>query len=247
MGFGKLMTVGTAAGSRTIQSSQLRNLIDLLLSDEMARIQSIPINHPRESLSRSPAKVEILLNSLLVFIERGITEVTVQDLLNAAGISRRTFYKYFRNKIDVLESLYKLAVDVMVVRFKMRASQAQTIDEAAVGWVDVSFEYHRDLGPVIRMMQEEAIRSESPLAPHRRQAQGVVVEIMNEELLRISGQSVDPLALKALLWLMESASMELLREGVARADHLAHWRQVMIDMTSAVFARALDQGARRSG
>lgn len=233
------MTVHADAGPMADKSSHLRTLIGVLLSDEMARSRAIPIHHAPETLSRSPAKVEILVNSLLVFIDRGITEVTVQDLLDAAGISRRTFYKYFRNKIDVLENLYKLAVDVMVVRYKVRIAEAASVAEVATILVDVYFEYHRDLGPVIRMMQEEAIRSDSPLAQHRRAALDVVVDIVNDELQRICGKSLDPLMVKALLSAMENASMELLQDGVPRPEELARWQTVMARMASAVFVDSL--------
>lgn len=236
------MTTATQRPRANADSAQLRRLIDLLLCDELARSRQVPVYHQPEILSRSPAKVEILVNSLLVFIEHGITEVTVQDLLDAAGISRRTFYKYFRNKIDVLESLYKLAVDVMVVRYKTRIAQASTVTQVAKVLVDVYFEYHRDLGPVIRMMQEEAMRSDSPLAPHRRAGLGIVVNIVNEELQRICGRRLDSLVIMALMSAMESASIDLLREGVPNAESLARWREVMTRMTAAVFIDALESG-----
>lgn len=231
--------VPAKAGSN---AGQLKAVIDLLLSDELARSRAIPLHHAPESLSRSPAKVEILVHSLLVFIERGIDDITVQDLLDAAGISRRTFYKYFRNKVDVLESLYKLAIDVMIVRFKAQIGHAATVDEAAEGLVDVFFGYHRDLGSVIRLMQEEAIRSGSPLAPHREAGQRTLVTIVNEELRRIVGRPLDPLLVQALLWAMESTSINLLRSGVPDEQSLAHGREVLAGMARASFAAAIARG-----
>lgn len=224
---------------------QLRAFISLLMADDVARQQAVPLNHPPEQLNRSPAKIEILVNSLVVFMERGVSEVTVQDLLDSAGISRRTFYKYFRNKIDVLESLYKLAIDVMVIRYKSQIGGATSAEQVAIGMVDVFFAYHRDLGPVIRMMQEEAVRSDSPLAPHRVRGMLTVVDIVNEEVFRIHGSRLDPLLIQALLWAMENTSINLLRGGVPPAQELEHGRDVMAMIASAAFAKGL--AARLAG
>lgn len=222
--------------------AQLRALVDLMLASELARNHLVRLHHAPESLARSPAKLEILVNSLVVFVDRGIGEVTVQDILDVAGVSRRTFYKYFRNKIDVLESLYKLAVDVMVLRYKTDIGQAATVGELARRFVQVFFAYHRDLAPVIRMMQEEAGRLGSPLAPHREEAMAFIATMLNEELLRICGRQIDALMIRALMWAMESASIEFLRYGTPTAEHIAHGEQVMTLIVDASFARAIQAG-----
>lgn len=223
----------------TPDQERIRALISLLLSSDLVRNRAIPLNHAPEALSRSPAKREILVHALLVFIERGVEPVTVQDLLDAANISRRTFYKHFKNKIDVLESLYKLSIDLMVMRYKADVGRASTVEEAAQHMVDVAFAYHKDLSPVIRMMQEESIRQGSPLAPHRAMGMQMVVALINDELLRIAGVRLDPLAIHALMWGVESMSVELLRFGQPEDRLIFHSRQVAEDMVVATFERAV--------
>lgn len=219
--------------------AQLRAVVSLLLSSDIARNQSVALHHPPEVLARSPAKLEILVNSLVLFIERGFAPVTVQDLLDAAGISRRTFYKYFRNKIDVLENLYKLSVDIMVLRYKADIGKATSVEEAARHTVEVFFAYHRDLAPVIRMMQEESVRLDSPLAPHRAHAMATVVQLVNQEVQRIAGRPVDPLLLQSLFWAMEGMSIDLLRGDPVRVTDMEHACSVMTEIGIAAVERAL--------
>lgn len=219
---------------------QLRALVELMLSSESARSRTVPLHHAPESLARSPAKLEVLVNSLIVFIEKGIADATVQDLLDAAGISRRTFYKYFRNKIDVLESLYKLAVDVMVLRYQSDIAAASSVPDVARHLVDVFFAYHHELAPVIRMMQEEALRIGSPLAPHRAEAMATVSGLVNDQIMRISGKRVDPLLIRALMGGMESASIEYLRGRMPSEKDIVHGQQVMIFVAEAALERAVN-------
>lgn len=221
------------------EQERIRALISLLLSSDLVRHRAIPLNHAPESLSRSPAKLEILVHSLLVFIERGVAPVTVQDLLDASAVSRRTFYKYFRNKIDVLESLYKLAVDIMVLRYKADIGRALSVEEAAFHLVDAFFGYHKDLAPVIRLMQEEAVRMESPLSPHRIAAIAKLVELVNEEMVRVSGRKMDGLMVKSLIWAMESASIECLRSDNTPGMEIDHARSVMQRIVAAAMKREL--------
>ena len=48
----------------------------------------------------------LLENSLLELLQtRSYMDVTVSDICAAAGIPRRTFYRYFENKEDVLDSI----------------------------------------------------------------------------------------------------------------------------------------------
>ena len=59
-------------------------------------------------------RTRILEAAAAVFTARGLGETTVQHLLQEANVSRRTFYRYFRNQEAVLAGLYDLACDVLL-------------------------------------------------------------------------------------------------------------------------------------
>lgn len=60
---------------------------------------------------------------LELFFERGFDATTVDDIAAAAGIGRRTFFRYFASKNDLPWGEFDLLVD------QMRASLAQVPDE----------------------------------------------------------------------------------------------------------------------
>lgn len=127
-------------------------------------------------------RTNIQLAAIPVFASKGLAETTVNDLLAAAKVSRRTFYKYFNNKMDVLEGIYQTAVSLLLARFR----DMQYATGSSPAWlrsmVALFFDYHLAVGPIIRLMQEEALRADSPLAAHRQRAHLEMVELLTERL-----------------------------------------------------------------
>lgn len=172
-------------------------------------------------------KMEVLVNSMAVFAEKGVTETTVQNLLDAAKVSRRTFYKYFKNKVDVLESIYKVSIEMLIMRFKSEMSQAGSLSEIVSRCVDIYFDYHVELGSIIRLMQEEAMSSDSPLAPHRIESQRAIAEIFDREMMRLNSIKLDPWAFYALIWAVENASLYLLTNTQCTESDVSRCKNVM--------------------
>ena len=77
------------------------------------------------------------------------------------------------------------------------------------------------------------------LAHDRGERRNDLVDLVNDELLRISGKRVDPLLIKSLMWAMESVSIEFLRDGKPVADSISHGQQVMMAIAEASFERAV--------
>ncbi|HEQ1866761.1 TPA: TetR family transcriptional regulator [Pseudomonas aeruginosa] len=150
-------------------------------------------------------RTNIQLAAIPVFTRKGVAETTVNDLLEAARVSRRTFYKYFAGKLEVLESIYHSAVQLLLARFGGLRSEAGSDEDWLRAMVSLFFDYHLAVGPIIRMMQEEALHAGSPLAAHRQRAHLKIIELWAERL-----GAHDALTYRVLIWAMEAASLELL-------------------------------------
>ena len=188
------------------------------------------------------AKSDVLFNAIGVFARKGITETTVQDLLEAAHISRRTFYKYFKNKVDVLESIYRLAAELLTARFKSERKNASSLTEFVMRCVDLYFDYHASLGPLVRMMTEEARRTDSPLAQHREALIGQIVELFDDKYHEVEGRHLDPLVHYALIWSMESASINLLTNTNCTQSEVDRYKGVMRAVAARVISSGLAEG-----
>nr|WP_239549580.1 TetR/AcrR family transcriptional regulator [Alloalcanivorax marinus] len=187
-----------------------------------------------EGGQRSQARAEILIHSMHVFAQRGLARTTVQHLLDAAKVSRRTFYKYFRNKMDVLEHIYRIFIDNMLLHFHQEMRQARSVRAIIHNTTKVYFDYHLSMGPVINLMMEEARSSGSALAPHRERAQRIAAQVVTAEIGRLTGRQLDPLVLRTMLWILENYSLYIFENGAFSAERLEECQRVMIGIAEAV-------------
>ena len=162
-------------------------------------------------------RTNIQLAAIPVFARKGLADTTVNDLLAAANVSRRTFYKYFENKLQVLEGIYQTAVALLLSRFGEMQSIAGSPQAWLQGMVGRYFDYHLAVGPIIRLMPEEALRADSPLAAHRQRAHAEMARLLAERLPGDT-QTAEPLTYRALIWAMEAASLELLGRAASRVE-----------------------------
>lgn len=196
-------------------------------------INSVQANNRKAGL-KSSARAEILIHAIAVFSSRGLERTTVQHLLDAASVSRRTFYKYFQNKFDVLESLYEVCVEHMILRFRQEAESSGTVGDIIGNTFSIYFDYHLSLGPIIQLMMQEARRTESVLWPHRERAHGAVVDVFQSELSRMTGRRYAPLVFQTLIWSLESYSLHLLSDTDCSPEAVTRCKNVMTGVAEAL-------------
>ncbi|KZX65717.1 MULTISPECIES: TetR/AcrR family transcriptional regulator [unclassified Alcanivorax] len=196
--------------------------------------QVLEVHAREEGGQRSQARSEILIHSMQVFAQRGLQRTTVQHLLDASDVSRRTFYKYFRNKMDVLESIYRIFVDNMLLHFHKEVKQASSARDIIRNTTQVYFDYHVSMGPIIKLMMEEARSSASALAPHRVRAQDIASEVLTAQISRYTGKDYEPLVFRTMLWMLENYSLYIFEDGGFSQQRLDLCKKVAIGIAESL-------------
>ena len=74
---------------------------------------------------------KLVESALFVFAEKGVDASVIEDVIAAAGVSRGTFYNYFRTNQEILvaaiEELGNELVDLIEARVKARRSPAERL------------------------------------------------------------------------------------------------------------------------
>jgi AcrR family transcriptional regulator len=183
------------------------------------------------------AQGEIIGAAVGVFARLGFAATRVEDLLLATGIARRTFYKYFRSKEEVLAAVYELATGELLkaILAGTAGGTGQTPLDAMRRALDVYLDYHVDNAPLLKVLVEQAIRSDSPLAAMRRRFRHALVELMREGVKEATGADHDPMLYAALISALEGLSLDLLAKGAPVAE-VRRAKRVMQELLAKVLS-----------
>ena len=198
---------------------------------------------PNAMASRAPlgahfSRLEIVGAAAVVFAKKGLANCTVEDILRAAKVSRRTFYRSFKNKQQVLEALYTVATRTLIDALRAAANRGDTWQAKIEASVDAYLEVSQSAGGLYPVLAAEAMRPDSLLAPHRAAAQDELARIMVEQIATArGGERVDELLCRTLVVSLEGAMTLLQTDGHPDPDQLAHGRRVMLRIMQATLAR----------
>jgi TetR/AcrR family transcriptional regulator, regulator of mycofactocin system len=104
---------------------------------------------PRQGRPRATSRRQLELVALRLFAEHGFDETTVDQVASAAGVSRRTFFRYFDSKSAVLWNTFDLEVATIRRLLSETPSDMQMMD-AIRSAVVAANHYHADDVPELR-------------------------------------------------------------------------------------------------
>jgi AcrR family transcriptional regulator len=195
--------------------------------------RSSPVRHEGEDpLRKSPLLERLVTAGILraaidVFSRRGFAATRVEDILEAADVARRTFYKHFSSKEDVLAAVYELATSELTEA--MRGASGGDCDpiDAVCRAVDGYLDYHVANSRLVAVLVQQAVRTDSPLFADRQRFREELGQLLDAAVRAASGEHHDPFLYAALISAVEGTSLDLLSgecgpDEVARAKRVLH-------------------------
>jgi AcrR family transcriptional regulator len=170
-----------------------------------------------------------------VFAESGYRGSSVDQILAMAGLSRRTFYKYFDNRFDLLLMVSdRCAAHVADLAAAFPAiSRSSQIEIAVSAWVESVVRFANDDGGILRIWLEEPVSPQLKATADR--AIGSLIEVFETGLsqsLPLPGFSPT-----AAAWVLLSVVERVPRQAVATRDDLT--TEQLVDLMTGVITRGL--------
>lgn len=142
-----------------------------------------PKRAPGVQLGEATARAMILQGAARVFAQRGVRAASVEHILGAAKVSRRTFYRFYQSKEDVLVALYRTGTEGLLEACRVAAREERAPLRRLERCVDVHLLHARGLGRLIYVLGGEAQRSESALHARRRQVHEELAQLLSQGCL----------------------------------------------------------------
>jgi len=142
---------------------------------------SVPLGGPDEDGS---VRLRILRGAAAAFGRGGYGATAVEGILDAAGVSRRTFYKHFRSKEDVLRVLFENSVAMLLSAVREAQRSGGNAAERVAAGVEAYIRVHARAGPLARVLLLEQFSPSSPLAQQRDAAMDAFTALISEGFAR---------------------------------------------------------------
>lgn len=146
-----------------------------------------------------PVRTRILRGAASVFGERGYSATSVEAILEASHVSRRTFYRTFRSKEDVLRTLFDRSVNRLVRAVRAQADPKKSRYELVVASVEAYLRVHANAGPLARVLLLEQFSPESPLVAQRNRALSTFSKLLTSAAEGAGQKTPDPVLVAAVV------------------------------------------------
>ncbi|HEX7481623.1 MAG TPA: helix-turn-helix domain-containing protein [Polyangiales bacterium] len=176
----------------------------------MSNAKAAPSDAP--AAPQDPVRIRILRGAAQVFADRGYGPTSVEAILEAAEVSRRTFYRAFRSKEDVLRALYDNSVEMLVRAVRDAGDRRKSRVERAIAGVEAYIRVHANAGPLARVLLLEQFAPGSPLAPQRDRAMATFIKLISRASARVGQPEPDPILVTAVVSALNQVCVQMATE-----------------------------------
>jgi len=163
-----------------------------------------------------PTGNTILNAAIEVFSRLGFAAARVEDILEAAPVARRTFYKQFESKEGALAALYQFVTRQLLDTVR-NAGGADPLDGVRRA-LDAYFDFHVGNARLLSVVIQQAVRSDSPLAPLRKEFRAQLFQLIDDAVFASTGEHHDRLVYVGLISALEGMTQDLLSADASAAQ-----------------------------
>lgn len=184
------------------------------------------------------ARNMILFGATRVFATKGFRAVSVEELLEAGQVSRRTFYRFFKSKEDVALAMYTLGTSSLLEACRRAIANETDLIAQLVRCIDIHLGNARQMGRLLYVLGGEAQSLESPLHARRMEVHDLLVSMFHEA--DTANMKIDPLLIRTLVFALEQVTRTVLEQGDegrrVTSESISRARAVMMRIATGAIA-----------
>lgn len=161
-------------------------------------------------LGELSARAMILQGAAKLFAEQGARKPAVEHILKASGVSRRTFYRLYSSKDDVLAALYRLGTNRLIESCTLALTEEVDAVKRIDRCIDAHLQTAREFGRLVFVLGGEAQGHESPLYARRMEVHQTLVSLFSARSAATS--MIEPLFFRGLILTIEGVTRVMLQE-----------------------------------
>jgi AcrR family transcriptional regulator len=204
-----------------------------------SKTTSEPAQAPDATRGRVDSERQILRGAASAFAQHGYSGTSVEAILEASGVSRRTFYRFFRSKDDVFEKLFDRSVALLLRTVREafgtghNGNAVERVERALDGYLGV----HVNAGDLARVLLLEQFRPGSTLSLRREQAMTAFRELIRAQMKAAGQPEPDELLLHGLVAAINAIVVHMASERPAGNWDLARGKHAMRRLLLALNTR----------
>lgn len=175
---------------------------------------NLPFSPGQPPSPPAPGKAQDIYNAAVQLMgERAYADVSVEDILQRANVSRQTFYRFYRNKTELYHVIYAIASEqmVMIIKGVDHSGPLSRAEKMVESLLTNAFMLAQAGGGVLLVFLREGAKPDSEFAPYRRR----VFDALQEDVqawLKEQGREIDPLLVKGGFLAVEQLLFDMMAE-----------------------------------
>jgi AcrR family transcriptional regulator len=101
-----------------------------------------------------PKKDQILQSAQVLFAQFGLKKVTIDDITKAAGVSKATTYKYYKNKTEIYNEVVLMEAEQLLDAIREAVDAEPSLDGKFKAYLLIRMEKIQDLSNFYRVTQD---------------------------------------------------------------------------------------------
>jgi AcrR family transcriptional regulator len=184
------------------------------------------------------ARDAILRGAAEAFGRGGYAGTSVEDILAAAAVSRRTFYRVFRSKDDVFHVLFDQAVETVLRLIRDAVAGADTPAAKVEAGIVAYLGAHLAVGPLARVLLLEQFPPGSPFGKRREAAVEAFIQLVEQEVRGLRRERIDPLLIRGVVAALDAVAIQVVGESRSGGFDAERGKRVMYRILAGALAGA---------